>query len=181
MGSCKQLLPLDGTAAVVRCIEALLQGGIAEPVVMVSPDGDAVAAAVAAYPVRVVRTSDPAGEMTDTVRAGLEELPPDTTGVMIALCDHPLVSPATIARLAGTAQREPASIVIPVYEGRRGHPVVFPRSILDELDGDLTLRDLVRSDPDRVLQVEVADPGVLLEMDTPADYRRLTGLCAGTR
>ncbi len=177
MGSCKQLLPLDGTAAVVHCVETLLKGGMVEPLVVVSPDGDAVVEAVAAYPVRVVRTMDPEGEMADSVRAGRDALPPDANGVMIALCDHPLVSPETVTRLADTGRRDPDAIIIPVCDGRRGHPVVFPRRLLDGLNDGLTLRDLVHN-AEELRFVPIDDQGVLLEMDTPDDYRRLAGICA---
>jgi molybdenum cofactor cytidylyltransferase len=177
MGACKQLLPLDGKTVIDCCLETLLDGGISEVVVVVGPDGDAVADVAHNYPVRVVRISDPEGDMADSVRSGRDSLPPEVSGVMIALCDHPLVESATVKLLAALHREHQERIIIPVNEGRKGHPTLFPRNLLDELVYPLTLRDLVRLHPDRLSLVEVTDQGVRLDMDTPDDYRRISGLC----
>lgn len=173
MGCCKQLLPLAGTTVIGRCLDALVQGGASEIVVVVSPDGDEVAKAALAYPVKLVTNSSDEGDMASSVRAGRTVVPVEASGVIIALCDYPLVQPATVTRLLESHLAEPHRIVIPVHGGRRGHPVLLPRPVLEELQGSLTLKDLVRLDPSRLLGIEVDDPGVLIDMDTPEDYRRV--------
>jgi CTP:molybdopterin cytidylyltransferase MocA len=178
MGSCKQLLPLEGKSVIVRTLEALLEGGIGELVVVVSPEGDAVAEAVRSYPVTVVRTADQDGDMAASVRAGRDALSPEISGVVIALCDHPLVSPGTVARLVELHANDPEAVIIPRFEKRNGHPTLFPRQLLDRLEPPLTMRDLVRDNPSRMHLLEVPDQGVLLDMDTPEDYRRIVALCS---
>ena len=177
MGTCKQLLPLEGTTVIVRCLETLLKGGIDDVVAVVGPHGDTVAEAVQGYPVTVARTVDPNGDMAASVRAGRDALPPGISGVVIALCDHPLVAPETVALLAACHGDGAHRIIIPAHNRGKGHPTLFPRSVLDELEGTLTLRDVVRSDPGRVHLLEVTDPGVLLDMDTPVEYQRISALC----
>lgn len=115
--------------------------------------------------------------MAASVRIGRDALPPEVSGVVIALCDHPLVAPGTVALLAACHDDEPDRIIIPMHNGGKGHPTLFPRIVLDELESSLTLRDLVRSDPGRVRLLGVSDPGVLLDMDTPEDYRAMTERC----
>jgi CTP:molybdopterin cytidylyltransferase MocA len=177
MGTCKQLLSLEGQTVIGRCLETLLRGGISEVVVVVGPLGGAVAEAALAYPVTVARTNDPEGDMAASVRTGRNALPPAVSGVLIALCDHPLVAPDTVAFLAALHGRDLSRIIIPVHDGAKGHPTLFPRCILDELEGPLTLRDLVRKDPGRLWLAEVSDRGVRLDMDTPHDYRQILELC----
>lgn len=177
MGACKQLLPLEGITVIARCLETLLEGGISEVVVVVAPQGDAVAEAVRDYPVTVVRTLDPEGDMATSVRTGRDAIFPGVSGVMIALCDYPLVAPETAQLLADLHCAERDKIIIPLHEGKKGHPTLFPRRILDELVEPLTLRDLVQSDPGRLRLVEVPDPGVRLDMDTPEDYRQMIEFC----
>ena len=177
MGTCKQLLPLEGKTAIARCLGTLLRGGINEVVVVTGPQGDAVAEAARAYPVIVARTADLDGDMAASVRAGRDALPTGASGVVIALCDHPLVAPETVALLAARHGEQMGRIIIPVHNGGKGHPTLFPRALLDELKDTLTLRDLVRSNPDRLHLLEVDDPGVLLDMDTPEEYRRNVALC----
>jgi len=178
MGSCKQLLPLEGKTVLARSLETLLAGGIGEVIVVAGPAGDAVAHAAKEYPARVVHTSDPDGDMANSIRTGRDALSARADGVVIALCDYPLVTQKTIAELIAAHGREREKIWIPLHNGRKGHPLLLPRPLLDELNVLPTLRDLVRSDPARVRLLEVADPGVLLDMDTPEDYRQIVELSA---
>jgi len=174
MGRCKQLLPLGDSRVIDRCIDALVAGGVGEIVVVVSKDGLEVAAAVQKYPVRVVVNPEAEGDMASSVRAGRDALQNKAGGVIVSLCDYPLVSSATIYSLILEHADSPGSIVIPCHQGRRGHPLLFPRTVLDELRDGTILRDLVQRLPERVRCLHLDDQGVLIDMDTPEDYRRIS-------
>jgi molybdenum cofactor cytidylyltransferase len=176
MGSCKQLLPLGGSSVIAHCLEALVAGGAGEIVVVVSETGHEVAEAVRDYPVRIAINHAPEGDMSSSVRTGRDALTEEASGVIVHLCDYPLVAASTITRLILEHEISPGSIVIPCHQQRRGHPLLFPRTILAELGDDMILRDLVRRDVNRVVCTEVEDPGVLLDMDTPEDYRRICSM-----
>lgn len=174
MGSCKQLLPLDGGTVIGRCLDALLAAGLAEIVVVVSQQGQDVAEAISSCPVRTVVNPDPEGDMASSIRVGRDALTPEVGAVIVTLCDYPLISATTIQRLMEEQGNFPGRIVIPCHQGRRGHPLLFPRAVLDELSAGMILRDLVHRDPERIRLSDVDDPGILLDMDTPEDYRRLS-------
>jgi molybdenum cofactor cytidylyltransferase len=176
MGSCKQLLPLGEKTVIIRCLEALITGGADEITVVVSKTGDEVVKAVQHYPVKIVVNPESAGDMASSVRAGRDALTAEASGVIVSLCDYPLVSMQTISRLIGEHGNFPGKIIIPCHQERRGHPLLFPRAILNELINDLILRDLVRQEPERILCLNVNDPGVLLDMDTPEDYRHICSM-----
>ncbi|MFH1027705.1 MAG: nucleotidyltransferase family protein [Pseudomonadota bacterium] len=173
MGSCKQLLPLGGTTVIGRCLDTLVAAGISEIVVVVSPEGGLVAEAAREFPVRIVVNSAGEGDMASSVRAGRDAVSTKASGVIVALCDYPLVATATFEHLARQHYDSPDSIVMPTHAGRRGHPLLFPRSILDELTPDLTLRHLVSRYTDRICHVKVDDSGILVDMDSPEDYQRI--------
>ena len=173
MGSCKQLLPLGGSTVIVRCVGALVTGGADEIVVVVSEEGNGVAEVVRGYPVRIVVNRESEGDMASSVRAGRDALTTEASGVIVSLCDYPLVSAATITSLIIEHGASPNSIIMPCHREQRGHPLLFPRSVLNELADGLILRDLVRRDPNRIRCLDVADPGVLIDMDTPEDYHRI--------
>lgn len=177
MGACKQLLPLEGKTVISRCLETLLGGGISELVVVLGPQGGAIEEAVRCYPVKVEKTPDQKGDMAASVRTGRGALSAAVSGVVIALSDHPLVSPLTVAQLAKLHHEDQEAIIIPVHEGKKGHPCLFPRPLLDELQGPLTLRDLLRNHSERVRLVEIYDQGVRLDMDTPEDYMQIAEIC----
>jgi molybdenum cofactor cytidylyltransferase len=86
------------------------------------------------------------------------------------------VQAATLARLRETASGH--AIVVPRYGGRRGHPVVFSSALFGEIlatPDELGARHVVRQDASRVYELDVDDPGVLVDVDTPADLARLRG------
>lgn len=176
MGTCKQLLPLGDRSVIVRCLDALAAGGAGEIVVVVSEEGHDVAEAAQEFPARFVINTAPDGDMASSVRAGRDALTGEASGVIVFPSDYPLVSAGTIASLIAGHGASPDSIVIPCHGGRRGHPLLFPRAILDDLTDSSTLRDLVRGNPDRISCVDVTDPGVLHDMDTPEDYERLRSM-----
>jgi len=176
MGTCKQLLQLEGKTVLARCLETLLHGGIAEIVVVVAPSGDEVPGAAACYPVRVVRNAQPDGDMAASICTGRAALPATVTGVVVALCDYPLVRAETIARLAEAHRQAPGHIIVPCHDGHRGHPPLLPRRLLDALEMPLTLRDLLQDNKELVQHLELPDDGVLIDMDTPEDYHRIAAM-----
>jgi molybdenum cofactor cytidylyltransferase len=96
---------------------------------------------------------------------------PGAGGWIVALADMPFIAPESIRRVAA-ALREGAALVAPAYRGTRGHPVGFAaayRDVLAGLTGDAGARAVLKRDQAKVRIVEVDDPGVLRDIDTPAD------------
>jgi len=95
----------------------------------------------------------------------------DASGWIVALADMPWIAPATIARVAA-AIADGAGAVAPFYRGTRGHPVGFGAdcyAALTALTGDAGARDVVAAQGARLVRVDVDDPGILRDIDTPAD------------
>jgi molybdenum cofactor cytidylyltransferase len=93
---------------------------------------------------------------------------------VIALADMPYIRCDTLHRVV-QGLRTGAAIVAPYYAGRRGHPVAFGRGLLGgllNLEGDVGARQLVQRQLDKVYRLEVDDPGILQDVDTPADLDR---------
>lgn len=176
MGRCKQLLPLAGHPTIVRCIQTLVAAGITDIVVVTGANRDAIASAIGHLPVRMVVNPDHAGDMASSVIAGLGAVPEDCRGVMICLADQPLVSVESCRRLLEQHAAAPDKTTIPLFEGKRGHPVVLPLHLATELQTGGTLRDIISRHQDRLQLVEVSDRGVLLDMDTPEDYHEFERL-----
>ena len=173
MGTSKQLLPLADKPVIHHCLDTLLASPARPVVVVLGPGGEAVQEAIAIFPITIAWNRDPETDMAGSVRAGLAALPSDCTGVLIQLVDHPLVTPATAQAICATHVATPQAIIIPTCNNRQGHPTLFPRATLDELTPEITLRDLVKKDPERVWRIPVDDEGIFLDMDTPADYEAL--------
>jgi len=78
---------------------------------------------------------------------------------------------------SGTTSASPGRIIIPVYQGRKGHPTLFPYHVIMELRKCETLRDLIHSHGERILYLGVTDEGTVLDMDTPEDYQKILERC----
>jgi len=176
MGRSKPLLPLGNRPLVRHCLDALLDGGVEDILLVVGTCGDAVAETALGLPVTVVRNPDPEGELAGSLRCALRALPADRRGVIVAMVDNPLVSAGTIARLLKQQTLHPHKVLVPTCRGRRGHPILFPRLLLEGIAPPSTLREIVDIYSARVLRVPVDDPGSLLGLDTPAEYRRAVRL-----
>ncbi len=178
MGQPKQLLPLSGKPLIRWCMDSLLAAGIKDIVVVLGRHRPAIEPVIDGLPVIIACNEDPESDMAGSVRIGLQAASPVSTGVLVALCDHPLVTGHTIRTLITCLSDNPDRIAIPVYRGRRGHPVIFPRAEIDRIFTGMTLRDIVRRDPGRIMPVDVTDEGVVIDIDTGDDYRALLSACA---
>ncbi len=118
--------------------------------------------------------------MTTSFQAGIRRLPDAAEGAMLFLVDHPAPEAATIGALLDAFV--PGRIVLPVFEGRRGHPVLFGRDALGEiaaLPAGRGAHTVVRSRPGRVVEAPVDDPAVVADIDTPEDWDRWKRVSGG--
>jgi len=174
MGEQKLLLPWDGKVLVRAVADTLAEAALSPIVAVTGYDHGQVSAALADAPVDIVRNPDPDAGMLGSVRCGIRALPREVDRVVVALGDHPGISTDTVARLAAHPCPTP-SIIVPVHNGRRGHPVAIDAPFLPEILAwfdTVGLRGLLRAHPRAVCEIPVDDPGVLLDIDTPSDYRQ---------
>jgi len=157
----------DGTPVGVQSLRRL-RSVLDEVVAVVRAEDDALVERLSAEGVRVERCPDARDGMGNSL-AHAVRVSADADGWVVALADMPLIDPQTIAQLA-EALRGGALIAAPSYRGQRGHPVGFAGSLgarLAALSGDAGARDILRSEADAMMLIEVADAGVLADIDTP--------------
>jgi len=177
MGRPKALLPL-GDRSFIRCIvDTLDAAGVTNIFVIVRPDTrDAVAAEIAFSPKArmVVNTRAEDGQLSSLV-TGLDTVDaPGVEAVMVTLVDVPLVRPATVQSLIARARVSASPILRAVHGGRHGHPVIFKREVFEALraaDPAVGAKAVMRAIG--VEDIEVDDPGILQDVDTPEDYTSL--------
>lgn len=182
MGRPKALLPTGRAdeTFVRRLVTTLYDGGLQDVVVVTRPDL-ALDRAFAGMrrPPRVVENANPEdGQLSSLVAALSTADRPGVAAVLVTTVDQPFVSPATVAALLDAYSRADARIVRPVWDGRHGHPVIFERSLFDELrraDRAVGAQAVVRAHAASILDVQVDDEGAFIDIDTPADYERVVG------
>ncbi len=173
MGQSKQLLPLYDKPVIRHCLDYLIAAGIQNIVVVLGPRKQEALAAIQEIPVQITYNRNPESDMAESVRIGLLALKHSSSGVLVSLSDHPLISVETLMSLIQCFIETPDKIVIPLYKGKRGHPNLFPRHVIEEIFEGGTLRDIIHKDSDRIRCLDVQDEGVILDMDTKKDYKRI--------
>jgi molybdenum cofactor cytidylyltransferase len=175
MGYPKPLLEIEGETFVARLAAAMLTA-VTRLMVVVGAHADRVRPAIPNDPrVTIIHNPDWARGQLSSIKVAIRAMPLDASSVLIHLADHPTVKPATFAAVVDAYRQSKKPIVIARHEGRRGHPVLFDRSIFGELldaPEEQGARTVVNADPSRVAYVDVDDPGILLDLDTPEDLAR---------
>ena len=180
-GGDKLLAPLRGGAArsgpSVECVGLAscrhLLAAVPRVVAVVRPGDTVLAGMLAAAGAEVVPCPAARDGMGASLSCGVRAAA-DASGWIVALADMPWIAPATIARVAA-AIADGAGVVAPFYRGTRGHPVGFGAdcyAALTPLTGDAGARDVVAAQGARLVRVDVDDPGILRDVDTPADLDR---------
>jgi molybdenum cofactor cytidylyltransferase len=172
-GGKKLLTPIDGEPLLDHTIDALLDGGVSEVIVVVGKDGrtelERDVNAMLDPRVRAVENPDPSRGMFSSIQEGVAQAQGDAILVMPG--DMPFVSPETVRAVIAAYERKPA-IVSPRYRGKRGHPIVLPAFLRDEIraaDPNATLHEVVHAHTDMRVDVDVDDPGVVRDVDRPED------------
>ena len=127
---------------------------------------------------RLVHAADHAEGMAASLRAGIAALPADTTAVFVFLADMPAIPPNLAARLSQALDESGAAAAAPFLHGEQGHPVLFAAELfpaLGALVGDRGARAILAGLGERLARLETEDPGVLLDVDRPADLTASRG------
>jgi molybdenum cofactor cytidylyltransferase len=170
----KLLMDIGGQPMVRRVAETLLGSRVREVIAVLGYDSALIAAALAGLPLRTVVNDQYASGQMSSVRAGIAALANEPAAIVVALADQPALEPADIDFLidAFLALPEP-KILVPVYGGQRGNPVVLPgkqRQALEAGGVNFGCRNLIERHPEAVLRIEAPNPHYVEDIDTPAAY-----------
>ena len=176
MGAVNKLLATIDGRAMVRTVVGELEGASVRPIVVVTGhEADRVEEALAGADVRLVHNSEYREGLSASIRAGLAAVPESTQAAVICLGDMPLVRSKHLERLvAAFDPSQGREICVPVFEGKRGNPVLFARRFFDEMTavrGDVGARHLIGEYEEFVCEVAMDDRAVLVDVDSPQALR----------
>jgi molybdenum cofactor cytidylyltransferase len=174
MGEPKVLMPWGNSTVIRTIVETLLSAGVVDVIVVAGKYYSEIDSSVEGLPIKLVFNPQyENGEMIDSLKIGLKNLSPKTEGTLIVLGDQPFIQQNVVRISMQTFQENDERIVIPTYKMRRGHPLLIPRSLgeqLIELDSGKTLRDFTQAHLEDIFYVIVDTPTILFDLDTPEDY-----------
>jgi molybdenum cofactor cytidylyltransferase len=175
MGTPKLLLPFAGSTVIARVVDAYLGAPVDQIIVVVRPGDQELRRALGSRKVVWVENPDAAGDMLSSVRCGLRALPPATEVIAISPADQPSLEPGLIRQMLAEFRSRGGSLLVPVHQGRRGHPLLFAARYRDELlishDG-VGLRGLLQVHAAELTEWPTDAAAVLQDLDTPAEYEQ---------
>jgi molybdenum cofactor cytidylyltransferase len=173
----KLLAEIDGIAMVRRSAENILESRARPVIAVTGHERDRTEAALAGLDLSFAHNQDYADGLSTSLKVGLAGLDEDIDGILVCLGDMPRVSPETVDKLISAFDPvEGRAICVPTWRGKRGNPVLWARRFFEEMmevSGDVGARHLIGAYADLVVEVEMADDGVMIDVDTPDALARM--------
>ena len=186
MGRTKQLLPFRGKTILECVIDSALASGLHRVVVVLGhqadllqpllENGDPHKPLPEKRGVEVIVNPLYRQGQSSSLKSGLHALSEESEAALFLLGDQPLITPKLIDLILAAYQASPSPIVLPLFQGKRGNPVLFSRETfprIEALGEDCGARLLFQEYATRLLAVAVDDPAIHFDIDTQEDYQRL--------
>lgn len=175
MGAQKLLLPFGGKTVIAHIVEQITASSVDEVYVVVGYQWKQVSEGLSGSAFSIVKNSNYKSGMLSSVRCGLKAIPQECKAVLVALGDQPSITTKLIDNMLQNFSSTEKQILVPIYDGKRGHPIIFSAVYRDEIlthYDDIGLRGLLYAHKGDVFELPVASSGVLSDMDCPEDYQR---------
>jgi molybdenum cofactor cytidylyltransferase len=174
MRQLKPLLTIGGGKTIADRLISTFQAGGAEVYLVVGHRGEEIKSGIKSQAVTIVNNPEYASGMFSSVQAGARALRPGYEAFFVMPVDMPLVSPSTIRTLISASAEHTEKILYPVFSGKRGHPPLIPISLATVIGGwkrEGNLKEVLRSYENLAVEIAMPDEGILLDINTPDDYR----------
>jgi molybdenum cofactor cytidylyltransferase len=172
----KQLLPWGETTVLGQTLRNVLGSAVHDVIVVTGHEAEAVEAVTITEGARTIHNPDYAvGEMLSSLQVAVKDLDDGVAAVLVVLADQPMVETETLDKIQGAFWQGWGDLIAPVFDGKRGNPVLIGRRYFEEL---LALpvgaapRDLVKRHLDELYLIEVGSDSILRDLDTVEAYER---------
>ncbi|HUI74873.1 MAG TPA: nucleotidyltransferase family protein [Candidatus Acidoferrum sp.] len=178
MGSPKALLPYQGRPFLEHLLEITKPPRIQLRRVVLGADTESIRKEISLSNEEIIVNLDWEKGQLSSLQAALRSLPPEVEAVLVCPVDHPLVSAALVDELIDAFQKTHAPVVVPVFEGRRGHPVIFSSAVFAELLAaplDVGARAVVWAHKGEVVELSTNEEGCVLNLNDPDAFLKISG------
>jgi len=178
MGSPKALLPYQGRPFLEHLLDITHHPRIGVRRVVLGPDADVISAQVDVAKEEIVLNLEWERGQLSSIQAAIRTLPANTEGLLLCPVDHPLVSASLVNDLVEAFDANRPAVAIPIYEGRRGHPVIFSARLYDELlqaPEDKGARAVVWAHANEIVEVSTTEQGCILNLNDPEAFAKYSG------
>jgi len=177
MGSPKALLPYQGRPFLEHLLDVAKHPSIGARRVVLGPDAETISSQVALTPEEIVINKDWERGQLSSVQAAIRSLPDGTSGILLCPVDHPLISKSLVNELIDAFEKTQAPVVVPLFEGHRGHPVIFSSRLYKELlhaPEDKGARAVVWAHANEICEVATEEEGCVLNLNDPEAFSKIS-------
>ena len=175
LGFNKLILKIDGEPVIRKAVLPFLSAGVSRVLVVTGTDSQDLKEALMGCSVEYVLNNDHALGMSTSVVAVLPFID-QATGVFFHLGDKPFIEKGILERMVGMFRESRDRIIVPFFEGKKGHPILMDvrryREEMGSLKGDKGLREIIENHAEDVICIR-GDEGSLLDIDTVEDVVHL--------
>ncbi len=179
MGSPKALLPYQGRPFLEHLLEVSAHPKIGVRRIVLGAHAGPILKALKIHAEEVVINEEWVKGQLSSIHAAIRSLPPGTEGMLLCLVDHPLVSAALVNDLIERFYATQKPIVLPTYNGKRGHPIIFSSRLYEELLAapmDIGARAVVWAHGNEIAEVPTNEEGTVLNLNDPEALKKaITG------
>jgi len=176
MGRPKAMLSYNGISFIDTILNNLSEIKCRPIITILGESADLICRQTNVNKYKYYNNPDPDRGMLSSIQIAVKKLPQDCSGFMLTLVDHPVVKLQTYRLLKEEALKSPDYIIIPEVNGKHGHPLYFGKPFYSYLintpDGQ-SAKDIIKSHLSRVIYIPVDDEGVLRNINTQDDYKKI--------
>lgn len=180
MGRPKALLPIDGVRFIEKIVSSFQSTKVEKILVVLGHNAEEMRQKIADLPVLIVVNNEYKKGQLSSLVAAIRDIQSrqssaELDGILVHLVDHPYINPILVDVMIDRFYESNKLIVVPRYHGRRGHPVIFSRSLFSELQDtplDQGAKAVVHAHQKDTLEIDTEDEGVTIDIDTPEEYRQ---------
>ena len=179
-GHNKLLAEVQGKPMIRRVVEAALGSKVDETIVVLGWEENRVREALADLPCRLIVNREFEKGQSSSLKAGLDEVHPETTAVLVLPGDIAKIDSRSIDKVVNSYILDGGTILVAAHKGRYGHPILIDRTLFKDIvqitEETHGLKSVIKMHENEIRLVEVDTDIVLRDVDTPEDLHRLTSL-----
>ena len=174
MGKSKPLLRFNDKTFLDQIISAIRISDADRITVVLGAKAEMIKNSIDLSGTNIVINKDYQKGQLSSLIAAIEDTPQETDAILVCLVDNPFITKEVINKIIAKFKETNNPIIVPVYNGQRGHPTLFSRSLFSELVNapkEQGARYVLHSNAEKVLELETSESTILTGIDTPEDYR----------
>jgi CTP:molybdopterin cytidylyltransferase MocA len=179
MGKPKPLLRFEDKTFLEQIVSVLKLSDVDRITVVLGAEAETIKQSIDLSGTNIVANKEYQKGQLSSLIAGIEDTPKDTEAILVCLVDNPFITKEVANQIISKFKETKNAIIVPVFNKERGHPTLFSRSLFSELvkaPPGQGARYVLYSNEEKVLELETSESGVLIGIDTPADYKLYFGV-----